>query len=319
MNEFPTFSPAIHQAADLDDALFHYTSAQGLIGVVQNKVLWSTAYFCTNDEEELKVGKGILVPALSAYLRASRPQLLTRPWVDLNAYAEQFEKMIIGLVLSEVCTYITCFCRASDEKSFHHGLLSQWRAYGEDGGYAIQFSRKKLQIALSKANEALGLEYDLRDVHYDPNNPLQSVVLSHGDKFGEAFVAFIDSLDRGTNEPTESPLGSLTKGPLESLFNYLTYTKSGHFSEEREVRLSLIQPNASSFPGLPAHYINRRGLIVPYRETPQKQFRLLDCIEAIIIGPNSRMGARYESVCQMARQSDLEVDVRRSEIPFCRG
>jgi hypothetical protein len=44
------------------DALFHYTTANGLIGILSKGEIWSTAYYCTNDESELSIGNGVLNP-----------------------------------------------------------------------------------------------------------------------------------------------------------------------------------------------------------------------------------------------------------------
>ena len=70
---------------------------------------------------------------------------------------------------------------------------------------------------------------------------------------------------------------------------------------------------------LPTNYFNRGGLIVPYKKTPRTTFPLLDCIEWIVIGPNSRMSARFKSVTQMVRSAGLAIKVRPSHIPFTRA
>ena len=43
-----------------DDAIFHYTNADGLFGILTRKEIWSTAYFTTNDESELSAVEGVL-------------------------------------------------------------------------------------------------------------------------------------------------------------------------------------------------------------------------------------------------------------------
>ena len=45
-----------------EDALFHYTTAAGLLGIFRERELWSTAHHCANDETELAAGKGVLDP-----------------------------------------------------------------------------------------------------------------------------------------------------------------------------------------------------------------------------------------------------------------
>ena len=309
-----------------DDALFHYTSADGLIGIIQNKEIWGTAYYCTNDETELSAGKGILTPMFgnSTYemIRSEDPMIRTfysRGIDPQESYARTFEGWIVGMMLNQLSAYITCFCKPTGKEDFHHGLLSQWRAYGVDGGYAIQLSKKKLLDGIAKAS---GFSFQLQDVHYTPDNPLKSEVLKHSDAYIGSYKRFLENIAGpldSNRSSMPSPLKGLPGGPLESLFDYLVHTKNQHFSEERECRLSLMEANSAELATLPTNYFNRHGLIVPYKKIKHEGLPFADCIEWIIIGPNSRMTARFKSVNQLVGASGLDIKVRPSHIPFVRG
>ena len=113
-----------------------------------------------NDVSELEAGKGILSPLFwqttHEMVRNNEPvvgKFLARG-LDIFDEARQFEQRIIGYTFSKLCAYLTCFCRSRREEDFKHGLLSQWRGYGEDGGYALQFSKSKLRKAIKKANKS---------------------------------------------------------------------------------------------------------------------------------------------------------------------
>lgn len=330
MSEIPNHTSPPYSEESRDDALFHYTSADGLIGILQNEEIWGTAYYCANDESELAAGKGVLTPVFSLathkMIETNDPlvQTFSRRGVDILEYARGFEQKITAQALSSLCAYITCFCKPTGAEDFCHGLLSQWRGYGADGGYALQFSRKKLLAAIENANDAQGLNYQLQDVHYSVENPLKSEVLSHTDAFLRAYKDFLEELGVPLNDllskrTMRNPLASLLGGPLESLLDYLLNTKNQHFGEERECRLSLVEAVSSKVEVLPINYFNRGGLIVPYKKSPRSTFPLLDCIEWIVIGPNPRMGARFKSVVQMVRRAGLAIDVRPSHIPLTRA
>lgn len=330
MSEIPGHTSPPYSEDSRDDALFHYTSADGLIGILQSGEIWSTAYYCMNDESELAAGTGILMPeftrATHKMIQDNDPlvQTFSRRGTDILEYARGFEQRIIAHTFNALCAYNTCFCMATGAEDFHHGLLSQWRAYGVDGGYALQFSRKKLLAAVENANKAQGLCYQLDDLHYTVENPLKSEVLSHTDSFLRAYKDFLEEIgaslsDLLSQRSLRNPVAGLLGGPLESLLDYLVHTKNQHFSEERECRLSLIEPVTSESEVLPTNYFNRGGLIVPYKKTPRTTFPLLDCIEWIIIGPNPRMDARFKSVTQMVRTASLAIKVRPSHIPFARA
>lgn len=330
MSEIPCHTSPPYSEDAREDALFHYTSADGLLGILQSGEIRSTAYYCTNDGSELAAGRGILKPELrrATYKMIEDDDPLVKTFamrgVDIREYAEGFEQTIIAHIFHVLCAYITCFCKPNGKEDFSHGLLSQWRAYGADGGYALQFSRTKLLAAIEKANDAQKLGYELQDVHYTVPNPLRSEVLKQADSFLRAYQEHLKYLGRPlpdilNNRSMPNPIASLSHASLESLLNYLIFTKSEHFREEKEARISLIEPVSSEAEVLPINYFNRSGLIVPYKKTPSATFPLLDCIEWIVIGPNPRMNARFKSVTQMVRSAGIAIGVRPSHIPFVRS
>jgi len=297
------------------------------MGILTTGKIWSTAYYCTNDESELAAGRGILGPLFKSktydLIKANDQRVLkfAQRGVDIREYAEQFEQFIVNMVFSSLCAFITCFCKPIGKEDFYHGLLSQWRGYGSDGGYALHFSRKKLMAAIDSANKSDKLDYDLRDVYYKTNNPMKDEIRIYADAFISEYMSFLDELAEplDLNKKTgRNPISALPGGPLEALINYLVYTKNEHFIEERECRLCLIQPVSASDGCLSVQYFNKNGLLVPYIKTPASSFNVLDCLEWIIIGPGPRMDARFKSVNQLVRQSERDIKVRASQIPFSR-
>lgn len=334
MIELPPHTLPRYTEESRDDALFHYTTATGLLGILSSGSMWSTAYHCANDESELVTGKGVLSPlfhlATHELIKTGDPRvsIFARRGVDILEYARQFEQRIIAAALFPLCAYITCFYKPASEEDFHHGLLSQWRGYGSDGGYALQFSRKKLMQAITSANDTDDLNYNLQDMHYSAENPLKAAVLDHKDIFVKAYMEYLDDLAKPLDfnrKIMRNPIAALleNEGSLEAYLEYLMHTKNKHFSEERECRLSHIQIVSQNASQSTNHrnvgYYNRSGLLVPYTSTPRNSFKLLDCIEWIIVGPSPRIVARMKSVSQMVRQYGLDIDIRPSHIPFSRS
>lgn len=224
MNNLPNHRSPPYSEVARQDALFHYTTANGLIGIIGNREIWSTAYFCANDESELAVGRGILAPLFLStaheMIRANDTlvQSFTSRGIDIRDFAQGFEQKVVGIALRLLCPYITCFCIPKGEEDFKHGLLSQWRGYGADGGYALQFSMNRLLAEIEKANQSDDdLNYQLQDIHYSIENPLKSGVLRHSDAFIEVFKGylrdFVGDLDgNGYSRPIFNPLPYLPEG-----------------------------------------------------------------------------------------------------------
>jgi hypothetical protein len=326
MNKLPGHTLPTYSKDSREDALFHYTTGSGLIGILSSNEIWSTAYYCTNDESELNAGKGVLTPIFRSkthdMIKEADPRVhtFTNRGVDTRYNADKFEQMILSFALHVVCVYITCFCKPSSKKDFHHGLLSQWRGYGIGGGYALQFSRTKLQDFVEQVNKNKDLNYELQDVYYTPDNPLKDEVVKHTDAFIGAYIDHLDTLANWNfdQKTMQSPIASLPGGPLESLLDYIIHTKSGHFGEEKECRMSVLEPVSAESGVLPVDYFDRNGLIVPFTRAP-RGFNILDCFEWIIVGPEPRIEDRFNSVKQMVRKMGLKIKVRPSHIQFSRA
>jgi hypothetical protein len=111
--------------------LYHYTTAEGLKGIVEHHELWATSAYYLNDSSEIMYGYGILDEALGQWLRTKMPHenSLSRGLAEsLRRYFghDALKRNIITPV------YLTCFCEEDN-------LLSQWRAYGNAGGYNVGF------------------------------------------------------------------------------------------------------------------------------------------------------------------------------------
>lgn len=324
MPNYPSYFLPNWSPVEASEALFHYTSASGLFGIFKTRKLWCTAYFCANDEQELTAAKGVLTSMFREELyrleqeKDNRIQTFYRRGVDPFEYAENFESLLTSLTFGSLATHIACFCRPIGKEDFLHGLLSQWRGYGPDGGYALQFNRGKLSALLESSKPAM---HELANVHYTPDNPLKDKLLSHKAAFLAAFSAHLDQLAElldSTEMSWNSPLPQLFGGPIEALIEHLVYSKNQHFSEERETRLCVLRPAQADSSGSHMDFFNRNGLLVPYITVPGKDLDILDCVEWIVIGPSPRVEARFKSLSMLVKESGKPIKIRVSHIPYTR-
>jgi hypothetical protein len=228
-------------------------------------------------------------------------------------YAEHFTSLIIAYVFNNMEPYIASFCTPADEESARHGLLSQWRGYGADGGYAIQFDRYKLEQLIVERNKKAPSSFIMRDVSYDKESHHNANLLAFKSEFETAFLAELDRLINFTSLEPFSPLKDVSHGALNVLLDGLLNKKNHHFREEREVRLSFGLV-ASDRKLLKTKYYVRDGLIVPYVES----FDVVRCIKSIVVGPAPRQDVRVYTVMNLLKTLDIQVPVIPSMIPFTR-
>lgn len=141
------------------DWFYHYTTAEGLLGILESKSIWHTNANFLNDHKELQVGISY-----------------ARDWYDANKnlighkLGEDNSKLLSINLCSEAGkqsgpkAYVCSFSEARDS-------LSQWRAYGKGGGYKIGFHREYLTRKLP----ALSLRFEKCIYeHDDVNNPVSN-------------------------------------------------------------------------------------------------------------------------------------------------
>lgn len=111
--------------------LFHYTTAKGLKGIVENNELWATSVYFLNDTSEITYGYGLLAEVLRDWIAVnSRPEGSLSLQLALELQRSFGADLLSRTVISPI--YVSCFCEEDN-------LLSQWRAYGQSGGYSVGF------------------------------------------------------------------------------------------------------------------------------------------------------------------------------------
>ena len=129
---------SLHPSDFVPPELYHYTSAQGLRGILESGKLRATNFAYLNDAEELSYGKDLA-------LRVLRETFTTQTDArssELDRLPFEFAAWNLDEVGSNVDYYIASFCEEAD-------LLSQWRGYGHHGSrYCIGFDVERMPRSL---------------------------------------------------------------------------------------------------------------------------------------------------------------------------
>lgn len=321
--------------ADSHNELYHYTTAAGLSGILESKSLWATHASFVNDEEEIigfydRILPKILRPVLRKYVedikgKSEFQQLQGNTPFDLY-FEEQFIKLI--RTLKEVASgfhdhYIVSFTTTTDPDEHDHGLLSQWRAYGPDGGYALVFDTAPLDKIISEEIAPYQDEkYLWADVQYSLNERLHTDDPDTNHCIEELEAAAAKYFrSNSTNDASDfsEPLTTLS-----CLF------KHRGFEEEHEVRLvlSLLGSKLESHPKLqsvrqhPIKTTVRGGVTVPFVELCVREANSIRQhlpIKRIIVGPHRDKNDRKRAVQLLLKQhglNDLIDKVSVSDIPY---
>jgi hypothetical protein len=278
--------------------LYHYTTQEGLLGIVEKRCLWATDIKFLNDASEYKYPIELVGSVLGERLKNAEGAL----------------KDFWGILLSKVRVleqpglYVTCFCEDGD-------LLSQWRGYGgATTGYAIGFDKERLQgLARSQGFELSRCEYQ---------------ATTQRTLIGEIITeVYNDFRTQGYHPEHEFPFsGQMVKEfyvPLlgHKLLALAPRIKHPSFSEEREWRLHHpgSQDSQQGMRAYPDAFRLGRSMPIPH-----KTIRLGDSgrdlpIKHIVVSPNATEDLTERAVREFTNHHEVPCRVTTSQIQYRPG
>jgi hypothetical protein len=285
--------------------LAHYTTSQGLQGIVQNGNLWASAPYYLNDTSEIDYGCQLFTSLLTKLL--TQQGLDPVPRTIFEMAKKSFEPG--GFMDSVVArTYVACFCE--DEN-----LLSQWRTYGQSGGYSISFSRKALcELGVDKELYIVTLQRVIYDKKLQ--SELLELVLS------DLLSIMLEPEVKDIYKTADVQGKQLFIVSFNSFLQTMASTeivrfKHPAFAEEKEWRL-IVRPlstNLSTNEMALLKFRPSRGVLVPYLELRPKESTLLP-VSWVRYGPTLEKKRVENSLKLLFKQKGYSpVPIHGSDIP----
>ena len=300
--------PAFHG----DGLAWHYTSAEGLTGIISKSSIWMSSAGMLNDTREIAHGVELFL-------------LIWNKLADETAILPRQRGMIDGILAAGSL-------RLSDRAfvlyaSKDGDSLSQWRSYGRNDGYALGFATNGRFGLRTTAGFLFGTETVLaqwRQVIYEPSAQERFVRDVLDAMLNLIPLNLIDAND-------EVVLAKRLGACLTAYLSAVPYLKDRGFHEEQEVRLCIVKPEAVPDGGTVQHRVGQLG-ITPYctltgepRDNPGNQPMLpvadgsnwLFPIARIRVGP-----VRYPEAAEKGLRSFLDsegytiTEVKRSSVPY---
>ncbi|MBB3932598.1 hypothetical protein GGR25_003656 [Kaistia hirudinis] len=309
--------------------LFHYTSIRGLLGIVESNNIHASHIEFMNDRKELIYADEIIRPMMSQeferrFVELQNASLMTNNFEMKDLCDKETSNLLssIRLVSNRLSPlFVTSFCRAETQHSAEHGLLSQWRSYG-DGGVAIVFDTKKLKKMWRRQGQNYKTSGSMfGDVVYGTTDSQYSEIASSLDMFRKAVPTMIETMIESLSGKKVSFEGDKTS--IDNLFMpYVTVKpvlKHPSFHEEREFRMVFgIPRNGFSTKKLPDKKIQfkvRDNYLLPYIAIDPFDGKQLP-IARVIVGPSSEPDRRKASIEMLLSEKGYSVPVSLSEIPL---
>ena len=292
--------------------VYHYTSAEGLKGIIE-----SSSFHCTN----------------SLFLNDSQESIFVINLVKkyINNYFKDETNTCVRASLGRILDFIDFVSPQIKETSSPYifslsdegDLLSQWRGYCKNGGYSLGFSKSFLgnnakmyqaiqvkYISPEEAKDALSerlvtccelIKKKLPTLDYDPMtlNDLSKILLTPGKSDEEI------EQDKAALLKLITDLGLVVAG---SIFNLMPEYKHSTFHEEKEFRLVQFARDPKNI-----EFRCKGGILAPFLKC------LIDlmALREIVIAPSSHSEQCELGLKLFLKKHGLEhVAIKHSQIPY---
>lgn len=315
--------------------LLHYTTLTGLSGILSSGCLWATDAAFLNDSSEIthffdeRLKELIREDVrLSVIERAREPnnlaEILNNGGIEhvVALKTNELFSMLREGTLKFNRPFVLSLSGPSNDRVRHSGLLSQWRGYGDDGGYAIVFDSKELESIL-KAEVTMNhyMFAQFGDVYYHGIDPAIQPATPE-------IIENENIVHQGVGVMLRGGMADEAKMFYEAITALSCFYKHWGFWEEREVRVVVLPANQEvawagqlqARPQKEVHFRDRDGQKLPYVEL-FSSVRLTGAIaplpiKRVIVGPHKNREMHAESVRKALACAGYEVDVVQSEIPY---
>jgi hypothetical protein len=264
--------------------LYHYTSIEGLVGIVSTRKFFLSDMMASTDQSEIRYGLNVVREVLkdqsknlvAAKLLEGFPE--TELWWGIGRH---------------LFVHAVCFCATND-------VLTQWRGYSPVGGAAISLNFGELRLRADHGEFALGPMFYGNDVQ----QALVKRMLTRGEEhlrrlpfaFSDMYAAEV--ADAGND---------LLFRVAQRLLILALYFKHPAFASEQEWRVFSVETDDPR--GL--KFRIRGGAIAPYVELPFEP----SLISEIRCSPGNWSRSALYAVERLAKSLG-DVRVTRSDLPL---
>lgn len=278
--------------------LYHYTTSDGLLGILQTQRIWATESFYLNDSSEIDYGLSLVKETISdTYLYPKGTQELGQPILMgvMQHLSNRTEEI-----------YVACFSEDGD-------LLSQWKGYAGFGeGYSVEFDASELTRHKRKYPH---VNVIISKVIYKREQQI-SMIKAQVDKI------LIECNKLATNDNNRQEIIDAGIVILIHMLRHMTiFFKDNAFSEEREWRATYVNNELSEEGRRDVKFRVVGGNIVPYLPldigaSAQKDVWNLP-ISAIVFGSKVNIEMAKKSIQLVCKGLSIQApEFRFSKIPL---
>jgi len=271
-----------------NDLLYHYTTLESFLSILNNGELWASHIRYLNDTSEQRLAW--------KHARARIKNRLEMAGVDIRDRLLKFQKLANSPINFDL--FVLCFSKDGGD------TLSQWRGYGGSTGVSIGFEPDELKSRCSSFIKTIKNDQLLHS-GWAFLNPVRYIEPDGDDQSNQVIDTIIDNPNPHEVESRFSVDEVFCRRICISSAN----SKHIAFSEEKEWRIAIFD-----VPENLIHFSPRKSMIVPYVPFDLgKGTAEWPLIQRVVVGPSPHQA---ETIDAIKMRVDNRVIVEGSSIPF---
>lgn len=291
------------QALEPGRCCYHYTGAEGMMGITQGE-FWVTERHFLNDKSEFAVGTETALKVIRSHLpgRGACEKLCDALELEMKRIDR------LGGLNDQIAfsgEYVISFSLDCDS-------ALMWSEFSGFQGYCLEFDCGELL----KAFDASDLVMNGR-VIYDEAHQAELVEQAIVEEFfKDEHFGFVDSWDSLANLG-EREIGEIVMRLSVICSVYNTFFKKECFSGENEYRISFSHIHDKGRVKVserkPLFFRIKDGVLMPY---VKKSFDSSRCIKSVLIGPKNSSDIAETGLRYFLRNEKIDIPIERSSIPI---
>ena len=265
--------------------LYHYTSAQSLLYILEGGSIWSSKIQYMNDSKEFSHAIDIANRYISRYKTKNSDKVSSNIGNKISEILERISNMNI---------FVACFSEVPDS-------LGQWRGYCPPSlGYCIGFNSEELEA------QAMEQGFLLHRCIYDVAE--KERVVSHW------VTALIKTLSKAytSEQDLEAFFWQHGRAYVDEFIGIASVMKHEAFSDEKEWRLISMVSSDNQRMGLRVG----KSMLIPYVPIALNYSKDKCLLWNLTVGPTPQIDQAMSSASMLVRNAWFENGITRSMIPF---
>ena len=288
------------------DLLYHYTSVDGIMGIIINKTLWATSYQFLNDYSEIAYSREIVKEFCAGLVKNKESAAKFYDDISKEMSVIFNETFVSEDKFSGV--YISSF-------SLNHDSPLLWAEFNDFKGYIIEIKFEDLAKSFIDGNDFVShgkVVYDIEEQKDCLKKELDAINKEIG--FDLEKTAYIE--DDGMREKYAEIIRRFGK----SCVVLSMFFKKKCFEQEHEYRIvctpGLIkEEDGNKMLNKHLKFRTMNNWIVPYYEIVAKKVDKV-LIESITVGPLNNRELAKTGLSVFLRANNYDIEIKESNIPI---